>query len=62
MEVINVNGKKYVSEADYKAKKGNSTPSKKQIVILQRGWVVVGDYCVSKDGECQLSDAGVIRT
>lgn len=61
METVTVNGKKYVSEADYKAKKSNNKPSKKQIVILQRGWVAIGDYSVSKDGECQLSNAAIIR-
>ena len=61
MNSITVNGVKYVSEADYKAKKGNVIPSKKQIVILQRGWVVIGDYSVVKD-ECILSNAGVIRS
>jgi hypothetical protein len=62
METIIVNGKKYVSDADYKAKKGAGVaPSKKQIVILQRGWVAVGNYSVVKD-ECVLTDAAVIRT
>ena len=61
MKTIIVDGVKYVSEADYKAKKSSSVQSKKQIVILQRGWVVVGDYSVSKD-ECLLTDAAVIRT
>jgi hypothetical protein len=63
METITVNGKKYVGEADFnKAKKGKSVPSKKQIVILQRGWVVVGDYSINKEkDECTLSSASVIR-
>ena len=61
MKTITVDGIKYVSEADYKAKKGTVVQSKKQIVILQRGWVVVGDYSVVKD-ECILTDAAVIRT
>lgn len=61
MKTITVDGIKYVSEEDYKAKKTNATPSKKQIVILQRGWVVVGDYSLTKDGECLLTNAAVIR-
>jgi len=62
MKTIIVDGVKYVSEADYKAKKvAGVVPSKKQIVILQRGWVVVGDYSVVKD-ECVLTEAAVIRT
>ena len=60
MKTIEVNGEKYVSEADYKSKKGNVTPSKRQIVILQRGWVVIGNYSVKND-ECLLTDAAVIR-
>lgn len=61
MKSITVDGVKYVSEADYKAKKGTDVPSKKQIVILQRGWVVIGDFSLVKD-ECVLTDAAVIRT
>ena len=61
MKTIEVNGEKYVSEADYKAKKGAIVESKKQIVILQRGWVAIGDYSV-KNGECLLTDAAIIRT
>lgn len=60
MKTIVVDGVKYVSEADYKAKKGVIVPRKKQIVILQRGWVVIGDYSLMKD-ECVLTDAAVIR-
>ena len=62
MKTITVNGEKYVSEADFKAKKGSSASSKKQIVILQRGWVVVGDYSINKEkDECTLTNASVIR-
>ena len=60
MKTIEVNGEKYVSEADYKAKKGTVTPSKKQIVILQRGWVAVGDFS-QKGDECTLSNSAIIR-
>lgn len=63
MKTITVNGEKFVSEADYnKAKKGKAGPSKKQIVILQRGWVVVGEYSINKEkDECTLTNAMVIR-
>lgn len=63
MKTITVNGEKYVSEADFKkASKGKVTSSRKQIVILQRGWVVVGDYSINKEkNECTLTDAAVIR-
>lgn len=60
MKTIEVNGEKYVSEADCKKKNNSSVPTKKQIVILQRGWVVVGDYAEIK-GECVLFNAAVIR-
>jgi hypothetical protein len=62
MKTVILDGVKYVSEADYKAKKTNSVPSKMQIVILQRGWVAVGDYSINKIGEGVLTDAAVIRT
>ena len=36
-------------------------PSSKRIVILQRGWIYVGDY--AEDGmDCTLSNASCIRT
>lgn len=62
MKTITVNNEKYVSENDYKSalKKGNITPSKKQIVILNRGWIVVGNYS-EKGDNCTLTDASVIR-
>lgn len=46
MKTIKINNENYVSEADYNLalKKQNIKPSKKQIVILNRGWVVVGNY------------------
>ena len=63
MKTIEVNGEKYVSEADYKkVTKGIAVPTKKQIIILQRGWVVVGDYSINKEkDECTLTNAQVIR-
>lgn len=36
-------------------------PTHKQIFVLQRGWVVIGDQ--SKDGQCfNLTNCSVIRT
>ena len=63
MKTINIDGKKYISEEDVniQLKKKDLKPSKKQIVILNRGWVIVGDY-PEKGDECTLSDASVIRT
>jgi hypothetical protein len=40
--------------------KKNIKPSKRQIVVLNRGWVVVGDYS-EKEEDCMLSNASVIR-
>lgn len=62
MKTITINNEVYVAEADVKIQlaKKNVKPSKKQIVILNRGWVVVGDY--SENGEeCTLTDASVVR-
>lgn len=63
MKSITLNGETYVSESDYKkalTKKGKQVPSKKQIVVLQRGWVVVGDLS-EQNGEFVLTDAAIIR-
>ena len=38
----------------------NLTPSTKQIVVLQRGWVVIGDVHEVGD-ELTITDASVIR-
>lgn len=39
---------------------GPQKETEKQIVILQRGWVMVGDF--SQDGvNCQLDNASIIR-
>lgn len=63
MQQITVNNEVYVLEKDVKSQlaKKNVKPSKKQIVILNRGWVVIGDYS-EKGDECTLMDASVIRT
>jgi hypothetical protein len=55
MKKITINNEIYVLESDV-----NLTPSKKQIVVLNRGWVVVGDYSEENDN-CTLSNASVIR-
>lgn len=60
MKTITVNNEKYVSEADYNKKFANAKPTKKQIVILNRGWVVIGNYS-EKGDECTLTEASVIR-
>jgi hypothetical protein len=54
METIIVNGKTYYSES----KKQFDGPIK--IVILQRGWVMIGRF--ERNGsDCKLHDASVIR-
>jgi hypothetical protein len=63
MKTITVNNEVYIAETDVKAqlKKKDIRPSKRQIVILNRGWVVIGEYS-EKGDECNLSNASVIRT
>lgn len=62
MKTITINNEVYVAEKDVKVQlsKKNIKPSKKQIVVLNRGWVVVGDYS-EKGDECTLANASVIR-
>jgi len=63
MKTIKINNDVYVAESDFKSQlaKKKITPSKKQIVILNRGWVVIGNYS-EKGDECTLTNASVIRT
>lgn len=62
MKTVTLNNEVYVLEKDVKAQlaKKNMKPTKKQIVVLNRGWVVVGDYS-EKGDECTLENASVIR-
>lgn len=62
MKTITINNETYVLESDVKKElsKKNTLPTMKQIVILNRGWVVVGDYS-EKGEDCTLTDASVIR-
>ncbi len=62
MKTIKINNENYVLESDVKAQlsKKGVKPSKKQIVILNRGWCVVGEYS-EKGDECTLVNASVIR-
>ena len=54
-KTISINNVQYV-----RANSVQQKPTKKQIVVLQRGWIVVGD--VSKDGqEVIISNCSVIR-
>lgn len=55
MKTITVDGVKYYSD------KPKQSDGKIKIVILQRGWAIVGRF-ERKDSECKLSDASVIRT
>jgi len=54
MTKIMINGIKYISEEE-----NNNLPIK--IVILQRGWVVIGRYSEEENDMCVLTDAYVIR-
>lgn len=62
MKTITINNEVYVAEKDVKIQlaKKNIKPTKKQIVILNRGWVVIGNYS-EKGDECTLTEASVIR-
>lgn len=62
MKTITINSEVYVLESDVKVQlaKKNQKPTKKQIVILNRGWCLVGDYS-EKGDECTLDNASVIR-
>lgn len=62
MKKITINNEVYISEKDVQVelKKKNIKPSKKQIVVLNRGWVVIGNY-YEKGDECTLTEASVIR-
>ena len=54
METIVVNGKTYYSE------KQKEYDGEWKIVVLQRGWVLVGKF--KRDGsDCELSNASVVR-
>ncbi len=63
MKTITINNEVYVSEKDVKAQlsKSKVIPTKKQIVILNRGWVVVGNFS-EKGDDCTLTNASVIRS
>lgn len=56
MEKITINGKTYYAEKPDQKVKGNV-----KIVILQRGWCMVGRFD-RKGSECTLKNASVIRT
>lgn len=62
MKTVTLNNEVYVLEKDVKAQlsKKNIKPTKKQIVILNRGWVVMGEYS-EKGDDCTLTNASVIR-
>lgn len=62
MNTITLNGVEYVTKTDLdKALKGNKiAPTAIQIVVLQRGWVVIGRFSQTKE-QCHLTNASVIR-
>ncbi len=58
MKTITIDGEVYVKEADCK---NTEIVGDTKIVILQRGWVMVGKF--ERDGnECKLHNASVIAT
>ena len=54
MKTITIDGKKYYSE------RPEENDSDIKIVILQRGWIMVGKL-ERKNSECKLSNASVVR-
>jgi hypothetical protein len=62
MKRITINNEVFILEKDVTAemKRKNVKPSVRQIVVLNRGWVVVGNY-YEKGNDCTLTDASVIR-
>lgn len=56
---IEINGELYVK----KGSEGSEGPknSNIKIIVLQRGWVMIGRYSQKEDA-CSLDDASVIRT
>lgn len=56
LDVITINGTKY-----YKNIQENNIESPIKIVVLQRGWVVIGRF--ERNGnDCKLHNAHIIRT
>lgn len=55
-ETITIDDTKYV-----RADSVNVKPTKKQIVVLQRGWVVIGDVAKTET-EVTINNCSVIRT
>ena len=62
MKTIKINDVEYVakSEVDAQLKKKNVTPTKIQIVVLQRGWIYIGRFS-QKGEQCHLTNAFNIR-
>jgi hypothetical protein len=55
LDVITINGKKYYSE-----QQTNNIKSPIKIVVLQRGWIVIGRF--ERNGnDCKLFNAHIIR-
>lgn len=56
-KTISIDGTDYVRSSDIPA-----TPKgDKRIVVLQRGWVVIGDQSLAENGDYILTNASVIR-
>lgn len=58
MKTISIDGVEYVKKSDIKKTSGK--PTKIQILILQRGWNIIGRYREEKD-EFVCEDSKVIR-
>jgi len=54
-QLINAESEKIASKMT-----GNAKPTKKQIVVLQRGWIVIGDVA-KEDEQISIKNCSVIR-
>lgn len=55
LEIMMINGVEYVRADNIEVK-----PTKKQIVVLQRGWIVVGDVSKTQE-EVTIKNCSIIR-
>ena len=59
MKTINIDGKKYIEESSIN---NSIVLTKKQIVVLNRGWIIVGDVLeIENSNKIQVKNCNVIR-
>ena len=57
-DTVTFNGETYVKQGSQVV---DTTPTVKQIVVADRGWVFVGDTTTDEEGNVTISNAKVIR-